>query len=67
VTATFDVEETSHTTNESAKNKTNTAEHFYTSGTKGRYWKLIQNFGRKNPTVKNLLEELRLAERITLQ
>jgi len=36
VTATSNVDEMSHTFNKSAKNKTDTAEHFYTSGTKGR-------------------------------
>jgi len=47
VTATSNVDETSHTTNKSAKNKTDTAEHYYTSGTKGRNWKRIKISGRK--------------------
>jgi hypothetical protein len=65
VTANSDVDETSHTSNESAKNKSDTAEHFYNSGTKGGNWKRIKNSGQKNPKVKNLLEELGLARRIT--
>jgi hypothetical protein len=67
VTATSDIDEKSHTTNESAKNKTDTAEHFYICGTKWRNWKCIKKFWSEKSESKKPLRRTGLGWKDNLQ